>query len=71
MLLLGVLAIGTGSVLLLGYVLAAASLGVILFIMARKVTRRIGDARLAKPRLVSRLPAVMSRSNNDNPRRAA
>jgi hypothetical protein len=70
MLLLAVLAIGTGSVLLLGYLLAALSLGVILFIKARKLTRRIGDARLGRPRLVSRLP-VMSRSTNENPRRAA
>ena len=47
MLLLALLAIGTGTVLLLGYLLAAFSIGVIIFMMGRKVIKRIADARLA------------------------
>ena len=40
-LLLAALAIGTGTVLLLGYLLAAFSIGVIIFIMTRKMIKRI------------------------------
>ena len=50
-LLFAVLAIGTGTVLLLGYLLAAFSIGVIMFIMTRKMIKRIADARLARLRL--------------------
>ena len=42
-LLLAALSIGTGTVLLLGYLLAAFSIGLIIFIMARKVIKRIAD----------------------------
>ena len=42
-LLLAALAIGTGTVLLLGYLLAAFSIGVISFIMTRKMIRRIAS----------------------------
>ena len=71
MLLLAVLAIGTGSVLLLGYLFAAFSLGVITFIMARKMIKRIADARLSRPRLLPRSMAGTSRTNNENQRLAA
>ena len=56
MLLLGALSIGTGTVLLLGYLLAAFSIGVIIFIKTRKVIKRITDARPALP-LLLRSPA--------------
>ena len=56
MLLLAALSIGTGTVLLLGYLLAAFSIGVIIFIMARKMIKRIADARPAL-RLLLRSPA--------------
>ena len=39
-LLLAALSIGTGTVLLLGYLLAAFSIGLIIFIMARKMIKR-------------------------------
>ena len=70
-LLLGVLAIGSGTVLLLGYLLAVFSIGVIIFIMARKMIKRIADARLGGLRLLSRSSAVTSRTNNENQRLAA
>ena len=56
MLLLAALSIGTGTVLLLGYLLAAFSTGVIISIMARKMIKRIADARPAL-RLLLRSPA--------------
>jgi type IV secretory pathway TrbD component len=56
MLLLAALSIGTGTVLLLGYLLAAFSIGVIIFILARKMIRRIADAHPAL-RLLLRSPA--------------
>jgi hypothetical protein len=71
MLLLAVLAIGTGSVLTLGYLFAAFSIGVMIFIMARKMLKRIADARLASLRLLPRSPAVTSRTNKENQRLAA
>ena len=55
-LLLAALSIGTGTVLLLGYLLAAFSIGVIIFIKTRKVIKRIADARPAL-RLLLRSPA--------------
>jgi hypothetical protein len=55
-LLLAALAIGTGTVLLLGYLLAAFSIGVIIVIMARKMIKRIADTRPALGFLL-RLPA--------------
>jgi hypothetical protein len=51
-LLLAALAIGTGIVLLLGYWLAALSIGVIIFIMTRKMIKRIATARRAGLRSV-------------------
>ena len=71
MLLLAVLAIGTGTGLLLGYLVAAFSIGLIIFIMARKTIKRIADARLARPRLLPRSPAPTSGTNNDDQRLAA
>ena len=71
MLLLALLAIGTGTVLLLGYLLAAFSIGVITFIMTRKMIRRIASARLARLRLLPRSSALTTRTNNDNQRLAA
>ena len=71
MVLLAVLAVGTGSVLLLGYLLAAISIGVILFLMAGKMIKRIRDARLGRPRFVSRFPTVTFRAINESQRRAA
>ena len=68
-LLLAALSIGTGTVLLLGYLLAAFSIGVIIFIMARKMIKRIADTRPAL-RLLLRSPAVTSRTNNENQRAA-
>ena len=70
-LLLAVLAIGTGTVLLLGYLLAGLSIGVITFIMARRMVRRIADARPARRRRLPRSSAVTSRANADNQRLAA
>ena len=56
MLLLAALSIGTGTVLLLGYLLATVSMAVITFILARKMLRRMADARPAL-RLLLRPPA--------------
>lgn len=70
-LLLAMLATGTGSVLVLGFLVASFSFAVILFVMARKMIRRITDARRARPRLSSQLHAVNSRRNNENQRVAA
>jgi len=57
-LLLAALAVSTGTVLLLGYVLAAFSIGAIIFIMTRKMIRRIAHGRLARLRLLPRSSAV-------------
>ena len=65
------LAIGTGTVLLLGYVLAAFSIGAIIFIMTRKMIKRIASVRHARLRLLPRSSAVTSRTNNENQRLAA
>ena len=70
-LLLAALAIGTGTVLLLGYVLAAFSIGVIIFIMTRKTIRRIASGRPARLRLLPRPSALTTRTNNENQRLAA
>jgi hypothetical protein len=70
-LLIAVLAIGTGTVLVLGYLLAGFSLGVIIFIMTRKMIGRIAHARPAKARLVPRSSAISSPTNNENERFAA
>jgi hypothetical protein len=56
MLLLAALSFGTGTVLLLGYLLAAFSAGVIIVIMARKMIKRVAGARPALP-LLLRSPA--------------
>ena len=56
MLLLAALSIRTGTVLLLGYLLAASSIGVIVVMMARKMVKRIADARPALRHLL-RSPA--------------
>lgn len=58
-LLLAALSIGTGTVLLLGYLLAAFSIGVIIVIMARKMIKRIADTRPAL-RFLLRSPADIS-----------
>jgi hypothetical protein len=71
LLLLGVLAIGTGTVLLVGYLFAAGAIGVIMFIKARRMIKRIGDSRLATRRLSPRSRPVISAKNNDKPRLAA
>ena len=70
-LLLAALAIGTGTVLLLGYLLAAFSIGAIIFIMTRKMIKRIASARHDRLRLLPRSSAVTSRTNNENQRLAA
>ena len=70
-LLFAVLAIGTGTVLLLGYLLAAFSIGVIIFIMTRKMIKRIADARLASLRLLPRSATVTPRAKDENQRLAA
>ena len=59
-LLLAALSISTGTVLLLGYLLAAFSIGVIVFIMARKMIKRIANTRPAL-RFSLRWPADMTR----------
>jgi hypothetical protein len=71
MLLLALLAIGTGTVLLLGYLFAAFSIGVIIFIIGRKMIKRIADARLARLRLLPRSSAIIFRTNKKNQRLAA
>ena len=70
-LLLAALGIGTGTVLMLGYLLAAFSIGAIIFIMARKMIKRIVGARHDRLRLLPRSSAVTSRTNNENQRLAA
>jgi membrane protein implicated in regulation of membrane protease activity len=70
-LLLAVLAISTGTVLLLGYLLAAFSIGAIIFIMTRKMIKRIANARLARVRLVPQSSAVTSHPNDETQRLAA
>ena len=69
-LLLAALAIGTGTVLLLGYLLAAFSIAVIIFIMTRKMIKRIADARLASLRF-SAGSAAVTRPKDENQRLAA
>lgn len=71
MLLLAVVAIGTGTGLLLGYLVAAFSIGLIIFIIARKMIKRIAHTRLARPPLLPRSPAPISGTNNDDQRLAA
>jgi hypothetical protein len=70
-LLLAMLAIGTGTVLLLGYVLAAFSIGAIIFIMIRKLLKRLADARLARLRFLPGSAAVTARAKDKNQRLAA
>ena len=70
-LLLAALAIGTGTVLMLGYLLAVFSIGAIIFIMVRKMIKRIVGARHDRLRLLPRSSAVTSRTNNENQRLAA
>ena len=67
MLLLAALSIGTGTVLLLGYLLAAFSIGVIIFIMARKMVKRIADPRWTgeNRQFVDRAKPAISRSGRD------
>jgi hypothetical protein len=69
-LLLAALAIGTGTVLNLGYLVAASSIGAIIFIMTRKMIKRIASARHGRLRLLPS-SAVTARTNNENQRRAA
>lgn len=68
--LLLMVAIATGSVLVLGYAFAAFSLGVVFYILGRKLMRRIGDARLANPRL-SRAPRPTVPGGDDESERIA
>ena len=70
-LLLAVLAITTGTVLLLGYLLAAFSTSAIIFIMTRKMIKRIANARPNRLRLLPRSSTVTSRTNDENQRLAA
>ena len=70
-LLLAVLAISTGTVLLLGYLLAAFSIGAIVFIMTRKMIKRIASAPPARLRPLPPSSAVTSRTNNESQRLAA
>ena len=70
-LLLAALAIGTGTVLLLGYLLAAFSISAIIFIMIRKMIKRIANVRQTRLRLLPRSSAATSRTNNENQRLAA
>ena len=65
------LAIGTGTVLLLGYLLAAFSIGAIIFIMTKKVIKRMASASHGRLQLLPRSSAVTSRTNNENQRLAA
>ena len=69
-LLLAALAIGTGTVLMLGYLLAAFSIGAIIFIMTRKMVKRMASVRDDSLRLLPRSSAVTSRTNNENQRAA-
>jgi hypothetical protein len=71
MLLLAAIAIGTGSVLLLGYLLAAFAIGVIVFIKAGKMIKRIDDARIARPRVLPQWQARRGRADAADQRRAA
>ena len=70
-LLLAALAIGTGTVLMLGYLLAAFSIGAIIFIMTRKMVKRMANVGDDSLRLLPRSSAVTSRTNNENQRLAA
>jgi hypothetical protein len=70
-LLLAALAIGTGTVLLLGYMLAAFSSAAILFIITRKMIKRLANSRLARPRRLPQSSAVTSRTNDEDQRLAA
>jgi hypothetical protein len=71
LLLLGVLAIGTGTVLLVGYLFAAVAMGVIMFIKTRRMIKRIADARRATGRLSPPSGAATIAGSNDHPRLAA
>lgn len=71
MLLLAGIAISTGSVLLLGYLLAGSSLAMMLAVLIRRVGQHILDARIAKPRIVPRPRAVARESSQHDTRRAA
>lgn len=71
LLLLAAIALGTGSVLLLGYVLAGASLAVMLGVFGRRLVKRLLDARLGKPGLLSRPRTARRESSRQDERRAA
>jgi hypothetical protein len=45
MLVLGFVAVGTGSVLLIGYAIAALSFGAIVYVGIRKLTKRVLNSR--------------------------
>ena len=57
-LLLAAVSIGTGTVLFLGYLLAAFSVGLIIFIMARKMIKRVADPRPALRLLLRSLAEI-------------
>ena len=74
LLLLAALAIGTGSVLLLGYFLAASSIAVMLVVAGRKVFKRLSDARLGRSPLLRHSPRSVEsgrQPDTDESRRAA
>ena len=71
LLLLAAIALGTGSVLLLGYVLAGASLVVMLGVFGRRLVKRLLDARLGRPGLLPRPGTPKRETSRQDGRRAA
>jgi hypothetical protein len=70
MLVLGFIAVGTGSVLLIGYAIAALSFGAIVYVGIRKLTKRVRNSRIVLRR--SAFPRrVQSGAEETATRRAA
>jgi hypothetical protein len=65
MLILGFIAVGTGSVLLIGYAIAALSFGAIVYVGIRKLTKRV----LNSPVVLRR--SVLPRRAESRPEEAA
>jgi hypothetical protein len=71
LLFLTALAIGTGSGLILGYLLAGSMLAVMVGVTARRLTRRVLNARLGKPRFARGSSHELQSSHAETTRRAA
>ena len=69
MLVLGFIAVGTGSVLIIGYAIAALSFGAIVYVGIRKLTKRVLNSRVVLRR--SGMPRRVESVKDTAARRAA